>query len=113
MTSEDWSAFDGGVSPGTPGSECGTIIRDEEHSWGARINLERDSRISPFAITCGIYGSMVHTRFLGSESEATTAYKAMKLRLVEIMKAQPLATDPEPDFGPSQIAMERFLADFP
>jgi hypothetical protein len=47
---------------GQKGSEEGIIPRDEEHPQEARIHLERDTRNAPFAITCGIYGCMMHTR---------------------------------------------------
>ena len=42
-------------------SEGGVILRELEHPDGARIALERGGAVSPFAITCGIYGWMVHT----------------------------------------------------
>jgi hypothetical protein len=57
-----WHSFENGGTLGQAGSEEGTILRDEEHPLGARISLERDCRVAPFAITCGIYGWMLHTR---------------------------------------------------
>lgn len=56
-----WIPFENGTTVGTTGSEGGTILRDELHPDGARITLERTA--SQFAITCGVYGWMVHTRF--------------------------------------------------
>ena len=79
-----WYPFDTGSTIGTIGSESGTIIRDEEHPAGTRITLERGGRTAPFAITCGIYGCFYHTVFIGSESEASTTYDAMKPRLAEL-----------------------------
>lgn len=47
-----------------PDDDLGSVslVRDEEHSAGARITLERDGSIAPFAITCGIYGGFLYHR---------------------------------------------------
>lgn len=37
-----------------------------------------------YAITCGVYGSMVHTAFRGSD-DAKKTYEAMKLELGKFM----------------------------
>ena len=79
-----WYPFDGGATLGTIGSESGTIMRDEEHAAGTRISLERGGQNAPFAITCGIYGRFLHTSLVGSESEASANYDAMKVRLAEL-----------------------------
>ena len=47
--------------PDSIGSEGGTIIADEEYKESCRITLERCERYD--AITCGVYGSMMHTTF--------------------------------------------------
>ena len=47
--------------PDSIGSEGGTIIADEEYKESCRITLERCERYD--AITCGVYGSMMHTIF--------------------------------------------------
>jgi hypothetical protein len=57
-----WLPLENGGTLGQTGSEEGTIVRDQEHPLGARISLERDCRVAPFAITFGIYGWMLHTR---------------------------------------------------
>jgi len=62
------------------------MVRDEEYSLGARISLERDCRAAPFAITCGIYGWMLHTRFFSSKFEAETQYEAMKSALAMLLE---------------------------
>lgn len=90
-----WYAFDSGKSIGQRGSESGTIIRDEEHDDGARITLERDGQTAPFSITCGIYGWMVHTRFLGKKPEAEREFVRMRTDLTKIIDSIPLADDPE------------------
>jgi hypothetical protein len=72
------------------GSEDGVVLRDEEHDDGARITLERETRVAPFAITCGIYGWMMHTRFFGAETEAIAGYDAMRAELSDICAALPL-----------------------
>ena len=57
-------------------------------SLGARITLERDCRVAPFAITCGIYGWMMHTRFFSSQvrgrGRSTTAMKIALAMLLEV-----------------------------
>ena len=63
-----WQPFDDGKTIGQRGSEKGIIVGDEEHLEGARVTLEQDGEAAPYAITCGIYGWMVHTRFFGGES---------------------------------------------
>ena len=79
-----WYPFDGGSTIGTIGSESGVILHDEEHPAGARITLERDGH-TPFGITCGIYGGLVHTAFASSANEASEKYAAMKAQLSEIV----------------------------
>ncbi len=71
MVNPDWRPFNDGVTIGTEGSESGTIVRDQEHPLGARLTLERWGQTAPLAITCGVYGWMVHTRFFASEAKAT------------------------------------------
>lgn len=85
MADIDWHIFNDGATLGTAGSENGSIIRDEEHAFGARITLERRTQAAPFATTCGVYGSMVHTRFFHSEVEANAEYDQMKTALAEIL----------------------------
>ena len=81
-----WHSFADGATPGLKGSENGETIRDEEHALGARITLEQNTRIAPFAITCGIYGWMAHTRFFSTEDEAVAEYEKMKASLTEIVE---------------------------
>jgi hypothetical protein len=93
----NWYLMDRGKTIGQVGSEDGLIIRDDEHSGGARITLERDSVHAPFAITCGIYGWMFHTRRLGKEEEALHEFDAMKIALARILEVIPYNDDPEHD----------------
>ncbi len=93
-----WTPFvdeAGGAEP--QGSEGGIVLLDEEHALGARITLERDSRVAPYAITCGIYGWMLHTRFFRDGDVARGDYEAMKAGLSRIMSLIPLETDPDLD----------------
>tara|TARA_R110000868_G_scaffold94569_1_gene260872 strand:+ start:8530 stop:8883 length:354 start_codon:yes stop_codon:yes gene_type:complete len=110
-----WSAFisDGGVSE--TGSEGGTIMLDEEHDYGARITLERDSHVAPFAITCGIYGWMVHTRYFRLESSARGAFEAMKSDLDEIIVSIPFDADPLKDQKMNAVmrALSAFVDKYP
>src|SRR5438046_593356 len=99
MTSEcesRWKPLRAGSTLGESGSEAGSMLRDEEYAESARITLEQPEPRKPFrqpviryAITCGLYGWMVHTRFFGTEEDATRAYEAMKLELARISEALP------------------------
>jgi len=55
-----WKPYDDGITIQNRGPENGIILYDEELREGARITLEKDG-CAPYAITCGIYGLMVHT----------------------------------------------------
>lgn len=91
-----WQSFQRGGSIGKTGSEAGKIARDEEHTGGARITLERlKGRVAPFAITCGIYGWMVHTVYAGDEGEADLVFDKMKEDLARIVSAIPASDDPD------------------
>jgi hypothetical protein len=92
-----WHPFDGGGTIGTAGSENGTIVSDDEHDLGGRITLEIKTRSAPFAITCGIYGWMVHTRYFGTENDASRAFDDMKVELDAIIRSIPMNDDPEGD----------------
>ena len=86
MTGSSWRPFEEAATLGLPGSEEGIVVRDEEHVLGARITLERAASVAPFAITCGIYGWMLHTRFFSSQYEAETQYEAMKSALAMLLE---------------------------
>lgn len=90
-----WFPFDEGRTTGQVGSEKGVIKRDEQHSAGGRITLERDTPTAPFAITCGIYHWLVHTRFFSTEGAAQQAYEEMKTELARILRLIPDEGDPE------------------
>lgn len=105
-----WYSFEGGKTIGARGSEGGTIVRDEEHGDGARITLERETlhRV-PFAITCGIYGWMVHTRFFADEPTAFDAYDSMRRSIDAILTL--LAR--EPDGDSVSEAIDEFVEKYP
>ncbi len=94
MADSPWYTFENGETLGQKGSENGTILLDEEHTLGARITLERNTDVAPFAITCGIYGSMLHTRYLGRAEEAHADYEGMKEALSALLD---LADDDTPE----------------
>ena len=79
----EWRATENGVA-----TEGGIVVRDEEY-WEddshARITVERDCSMAAAAVTCGVYGSMVHTRFFGSLTEAEAAAEEMKPELVGLV----------------------------
>ena len=81
----DWNAFENSKTIGTRGSENGIIIEDIEHIKGARITIERDGDIAPFAVTLGIYGLMFHTHFSGNEQEAKAYLEQKKAQISEVL----------------------------
>jgi hypothetical protein len=101
---------------GSPrGSEGGIVEIDEEHEQGARITLERNARNAPYAITCGIYGWMLHTRFFGDRETARRDYEAMKAGLAQILSLIPLESDPDLKRKTSSVieAIGNFVERFP
>lgn len=66
---------------GQVGTEGGTILMDEEYEGACRLTLEQCSQ--HYAITCGIYGAMVHTAFCGDDFQRV--YNAMKQELQDFI----------------------------
>ena len=112
--SAGWQPYEDGATLGRKGTEGGQIIRDEEHPAGGRITLERDCLRVPYAITCGIYGWMVHTRFIADEPTAIHEYERMKPALTEIMNQIPGVEDPEAEqkADTASEAIARFVEQF-
>jgi hypothetical protein len=112
---EGWYPVDDGATIGEIGSEGGVILRDDEYAGNARITLERDGATAPFAITCGIYGWMVHTRFFSTLDEAEREYAAMQEGLAAIVGIIPLEADPDADARMNDVirAITRFVDRFP
>jgi hypothetical protein len=107
---ESWTPFESGSSIGKVGSERGSIILDEEHPKGARITIERDGNTAPFAITCGVYGWMVHTRFFATEAEARSECGSMKTALDELIDLLEQSAD---DMDVAGASCSRFVERFP
>jgi hypothetical protein len=110
-----WGPFDNGATIDKRGSENGITLSDEEHDLGARITLERQTDHAPFAITCGIYGWMFHTRFFGSEANASAEFERMKGGLGAILNIIPRVDDPETDAKYQRVAdaIGAFVEQFP
>ena len=110
-----WQPYEGGATLGERGSEDGIVLRDDEYEQGARICLERDGTNAPFAITCGVYGWMMHTRFFGSEAEALADYGGMQEALSLIVDLIPFADDPDVDAKRRVLieAINDFVSRFP
>jgi len=111
----NWSDYDEGYSIGTVGSDGGAIVRDEEHKFGARITLEEEGSSAPFAVTCGIYGWMSHTRYFSEESEASGEYDAMKDELDEILESIPAERENLDEETENEVAgkIELFVEKYP
>ena len=69
-----WLPYESGS---VKGSEDGWIVEDEEIPGVCRITLEEGGH-TPYAITCGVYGLMVHTAFASDYDEAMGKYEGMK-----------------------------------
>ncbi|HSU17254.1 hypothetical protein [Longimicrobium sp.] len=110
-----WFPAEDGSTLGQPGTEGGIILRDDEHPWGARITLERGSEVVPFAITCGIYGWMMHTCWLPTLGQAEREFAQMRDAISAILEMIPLSSDPLADekMRAAAGAMGRFTLRFP
>ena len=65
------------------GSEGGIVLLDEEYQETCRITLEKCRHY--YAITCGMYGDMVHTVYC-NKTDYLKTYKAVKYELENFMK---------------------------
>jgi hypothetical protein len=115
MDQAEWFPHDQGSTVGQCGSEAGVVVRDEEHPLGARITLERRTPTAAFAITCGVYGWMVHTRFFSDERGAKAEYAKMRDALTSILNIVPEASDAEisEKMRPVHEAVASFVERFP
>jgi hypothetical protein len=111
-----WTRYlDENGMPEQTGTEGGVILADDEHGLGARITLEKNGAFAPFAITCGIYEWMMHTRFCSTLAAAQSDYHAMKIELANILDAIPMRTDPDVDVKSASVAdaISAFVDKFP
>jgi hypothetical protein len=76
-----WYKFNDGKTIGTKGSEGGVIVKDYEHSDGARVTIEKGGDIAPYSVTVGIYGLMFHTAFSSSLDEAENQVEILKQKI--------------------------------
>jgi hypothetical protein len=100
-----WIPFEGGASLGATGTEGGVIVRDDEHPLGARVTLERGGAIGSYAITCGVYGWMVHTCSSSDRAAAEAAFEVIEAELAAILDAIPCADEMESDRYDEVVAM--------
>ena len=63
---------------GATGSEGGIVFSDEEYKKSCRITLQKCQNY--YAITCGVYGAMVHTTFADFD-HYQSLYDEMKMEL--------------------------------
>ncbi|KFE70223.1 hypothetical protein [Hyalangium minutum] len=115
--SEDaaWQPYEGGSTLGMQGSQGGTITWDEAYAEQLRLTLEQDESRSFHAITCGVSGWMVHTRFFGSATEAIAAFEEMRPALVELLSKLP-PSEPKPPreaLREGGALLSGFIARFP
>ncbi|WP_205587437.1 hypothetical protein [Rhizobium jaguaris] len=77
----------------------------------ARVTLERCDRV-PFAITCGLYGNMVYTVFVGSEQEGLDTFHAIKTELEELIAIWPENDAPADQVSRFYVAFSDFVQRF-
>ena len=101
--------------PDIRGTSGGVIVADEEHGLGARITLERLGDVDSFAVTCGIYGWMMHTRYVARLDLAQQDFAAMRDEMDTLLAMIPLRTDLEADrkIDLASQAMSDFVDRFP
>ena len=81
---------------GGRGTEGGIVLNDEEYDNACRITLEKCKTY--YAVTCGIYGSMVHTAFF-DQAEYEQKYEEMKQELESFVnRLDTLTGDERSDF---------------
>jgi hypothetical protein len=86
-------------------------VIDEEHEpWGARITLERDCKVAPASITCGLYGWMFHTRYFSDLDLARREYELMKAELSKLVALVPF--DDDPNVRPKSTALRDAISEF-
>jgi hypothetical protein len=71
-----WVAYNNGQSIGSLSAEGSVIIRDEEHTSGARVTLKRGEKL--ISVSCNVYGWIDHTRFFNTLADAQREYSLMK-----------------------------------
>ncbi|GEO69232.1 hypothetical protein [Levilactobacillus acidifarinae] len=76
----NWVPAEQGKTLGQLGTENGIILKDEVWPGVGRITLEQ--KRSESTITCGLYGSFVHTAFT-DEAHEYSLYNTMKAALEE------------------------------
>ena len=110
-----WKPTDEGATIGTEGSESGVILADYEHDLGARITIERDGGIAPFAITCGIYGWFCHTRYFSTRDVVESECAKMQTSIESILRTIPFTSDPDCDSKSASVsdAISKFVDDYP
>jgi len=83
-----WNQTDNGETIGTIGPENGEIVKDEEHSKGARLTLEKNGDIAPYSITSGVYGCFFHTTYLSTLEEGASEFETMKAEISEFFDTE-------------------------
>jgi len=106
----NWKSFNEDHTIGRPGSENGIIIHDEVCLDYSRITLEKGSPTAPFAITCGIFGWMVHTRYFANQEEAELEFERMKDELERIVMLLYDSSDKSDNISSE---LKAFIAQFP
>jgi hypothetical protein len=113
--SASWQPFEGGSTLGLSGAQGGTISWDEEYGPEVRLTLEQDESRSFYALTCGVAGWLVHTRFFDSRDQAIAAFEQMRPALEELWSQLP-REDPRRSREAARVGGERlsaFIVRFP
>lgn len=87
------------------------ILRDEEFASAARITLEQSG--SRLAVTCGVYGWMLHTRFFAARAMAEREFDEMKSILQSIVSSLPDNLGYSEAMRRTNEALNRFVERYP
>jgi len=104
----NWQPYNHGRSIGMKGSEGSQIVRDEEHSLGARMTIKQGQGY--VSVSCSIPGKIDHTRFFKGMKAAELEYASMQKELAKVMNA--VSTAKAADLNAWE-AISSFVARFP
>ena len=112
---KSWYDINRGKTIGTKGSEGGVIGRDQEYERFSRITLEKEGRIAPFTITCGIYGWMFHTVYFRTMTKAEDTFAKMQKDLSSIVDDVPANDDSDAEgrMSAASILIAEFVDRYP
>lgn len=71
------------------GPHGGKLVWDQEHPLGARLTLEAEAPMAPWALSCRVAGYLEHVVYFRSPALAKAAFAELKPRLETILGLVP------------------------